>query len=93
MALAQQVRDLELCRTGAGLVTRLHADETEAHAVSGITTGQSVHHGAQRDIGVLVLVAAEHRTLWRHHTDHLEGLGSDAELLPQRFAGGKQLAP
>ena len=47
MPLPQQIGDLEFGRTGAGLITRFDADETEADAIGGIASRQPRHHRAE----------------------------------------------
>jgi hypothetical protein len=90
MALTQQIRDLKFGSPGAFVVFGFNADKTQADAIGGITTGEAIHHRAQRDVSVFVLIAPKHSTFWCHHSDHFKRLAANPDLLADGIAGRKE---
>ena len=93
MTLTQKICDLKFGSPCAVVVFGLNADEAEADAVGRITAGETVHHGAQGDVGVFVLVASEHSTFGCHHSDHFKRLATNPHLLADGVARRKEFRP
>ena len=84
MPLPQQVVDLKAGCVDAVFIPGFNTDGVEADAINRIPTGDPVHHRGDGDVGVFVLVAAEHGSFGGHHTDHLKALIADPHLLANR---------
>ena len=93
MALTQEIRDLKFGCPGAFVVLGFNADKTQTDPVGGIPAGEAIHHRAQRDISVFVLVAPEYGTLGCHHSDHFKRLAANSNLLADGIAGWKEFCP